>query len=69
MSFLFQPYWISLSSTPQPTFADITSRFSGPFSMWSEEAAQGSLYWPTGEDNGGWSMEVSVNVIIVEMLL
>ena len=36
--------------------------------MWAEKPAQGSLYWPTGEYSGGWSMEVCFNVIIAGKL-
>ena len=61
----FQPWWLSMASTPQPSFRDLTTIFSGPFEMWKEEAAQASLDWPTGEDLGGWSFEVGVNVMFV----
>ena len=54
-----------MASTPQPTFQEVTTRFSGPFTMWQEEPAQASLDWPTGELCGGWSLEVGVIVMFV----
>ena len=64
-TYLFQPWWLSMASTPQPTFQEVTTRFSGPFTMWQEEPAQASLDWPTGELCGGWSLEVGVIVMFV----
>ena len=67
MDVLFQPWMLTMSATPQPTFKDLTAQFDGPDHVWAEATTQASLQWPsTGPSTEeSWSMEVHFNVIIV----
>ena len=61
---LFQPWMLSRSRAPQPTFQQLWANYKGPFDIWCGNGHDAALEWPIPyERRLGYSMEVSCNMV------